>query len=266
MPGPFSDDCDQAVERRVVLLSAGEVDQERVGGPGFGSGLVGAGGRQVEALIVGVADGGRGVVGGIGGHARECLRRVGGDPLGCHGGDLVGEADAVDEDVLGPQVAGEFGGQVAGEVVHEHRVSGEVDSAGVFQVEQPDTTVVVVADGDQQRPRRRLIRRRRSDRVAVDGRRDRPGPLTGLCLPSRSEVAGFGQVQGQRGLRQLDGDQVRHRSPAAARAAASRRRMSSTNSTVGRGQVAGGDDRLLHRRQPDARGGHHQAGLAAAPL
>jgi hypothetical protein len=26
MPGPFSDDCDQAVERRVVLLSAGEVD------------------------------------------------------------------------------------------------------------------------------------------------------------------------------------------------------------------------------------------------
>ena len=106
--------------------------------------------------------------------------RVGADPIWVQGGDLAGYSDAVDCHGVRPGVAGELGGEVAGEVCPVGGVAGDAGDGQFLHVEQPDLVVVIGADGDQQRVGRRLVDHVGSQLVEVDVERHGPALVVGV--------------------------------------------------------------------------------------
>src|SRR5688572_25183399 len=80
--------------------------------------------------------------------SRIRVGRVGVDPIWVQGGDLAGYSDAVECHGVRPRVAGELGGEVAGEVCAVGGVAGDAGDGQFLHVEQPDMVVVISADGD----------------------------------------------------------------------------------------------------------------------
>ena len=122
--------------------------------PGVGAGLVRAGGGDVVVVVAGAVDGVDGVCQDLGG--RVGAGGVGADPVGVDRRDLGRDTDAVQGDSGRPGVAGDLGGEVAGEVGAVGVVAGESDGQ-VLAVVQPHVAGVAGADGDQQGVGRGLV-------------------------------------------------------------------------------------------------------------
>src|SRR5918999_702719 len=109
------------------------------------------------------------------------------EAVGVEGGDLAGDTDAVDSDLLRPRVAGQLSCEIAGEVCAVGGVAGDGDDAQFLPVQHPDL-VTLRADGAKQWIRRRLIFRLGSQVSELDAGGHPPtAPVVGR-LPSSRKV------------------------------------------------------------------------------
>jgi hypothetical protein len=157
---------------------------------------------------------------------RVCSTGVGADPVGVEPGDLGRDADAVQGHRVGPGVAGDLGGEVAGEVVAVGGVSGQGDRE-VLAVEQPHVAGVAGADGDEQRVGGDLVGDEVPEDCGVGAGRQRPaglvpevGPRWASCLGR----AGAGSGRGGRARRRPRRAWAARRGPGRRRGGAGPRR------------------------------------------
>ena len=113
---------------------------------------------------------------------------------------------------LGPGVAGQFGGQVAGQVPAVGRVAGDLDRAGVFAVQQPRrvrcrwsrwSPAADTAPADRPPPARSGPGRHRMATVHRSRSSD--------AVPRLLEIVRFAEVQGDVRRAEFDGGQPGHR-------------------------------------------------------
>ena len=159
---------------------------------------------------------------------------------GLIGATSVATADAVQGDSGRPGVAGDLGGEVAGEVGAVGVVAGDRDGQ-VLAVVQPHVAGVAGADGDQQGVGGGLVGDQLAEvgRVGVDGQGP-PGAVA-VVAPGRGEVSGGAQVQGEVAAADLEGGDGGHRQ-------------------VGRGVVAGQAAQCLVDELDGVFGGRPDAG------
>ena len=187
----------------VALLVEGGVDEDEASSPDVVADLRCAAGDDVHAGLLASVDGGHGVGQSLPGHGAEGVGLVGGvevDAVAFHGGDLFGDADAVDLDAVRPGVHGQLGGEVADEVAAVGFVAGDGDGGELFAVEKPHVAVVAAADGDEHRVGGGLIGQLLglgAEVIEVDVGRASPVHAIGGALPRVVQVDGVCQVQDQ---------------------------------------------------------------------
>ncbi len=120
-----------------------------------------------------------------------------------------GDTEAGDGGSGRPRVAGHLGGEVAGEILAVGGVPGDSD-VEVFDVQEPHLLVLTQPDGDQERVGGRLVVDLGTDLLEGDGGADLPVQAVWGAFPGVRKVTGFGQVQDQVGLGELDRSDHRH--------------------------------------------------------
>lgn len=128
---------------------------------------------------------------------------------GVDGPDFTGDADALHPSVLGPGSHSQFCGDGPSEVSPVVGIAAHGEGAELLGVDQPQAAVAVGAHGDEQRERRGLFGSLMVSKVCRC-----QAPLGARTGPRCWQLGdGFGQVERDAVVVELDGGELRHRVP-----------------------------------------------------